>query len=178
MHFGLSEVAPATIRKAHAEQKVAALQTQYSIVERFPENQILDTCEELGIGFVPWGPVNRGFLGDKFNEYSRFSDDSRFSSVTTFTPEAMKKNMELMFLVRKWARKKDATPAQISLAWLMAQKPFIVSIPGTTKLHHIDENLGALNVKFTPEELKEFRAEFSALDIATARSMESALVDE
>ena len=178
LHFGLSEVSPATIRKAHAEQKVSALQTQYSIIERFPENQILDTCEELGIGFVPWGPVNRGFLGDKFNEYSRFSEDSRFNSVSTFQPEAMKKNIELLFLVRKWARMKDATPAQISLAWLMAQKPFIVSIPGTTKLHHVTENMGALDVKFTKEELEQFRRELTQIDIVTARSMESALIDE
>jgi len=178
LHFGLSEVAPATIRRADAEQKVAAVQTQYSIMERFPENQILDTCEELGIGFVPWGPVNRGFLGDKFNEYSRFSEDSRFASVPSFTPEAISKNMQFLFLVREWARRKDATPAQISIAWLLAQRPFIVPIPGTTKLHHMDENLGALRVKFTPEELKEFREAFTKIDIVSVRTMESALKDQ
>lgn len=178
LHFGLSEVSPETMRRAHKEHKVAALQTQYSILERFPENQILDTCEELGIGFVPWGPVNRGFLGDKFNEYSRFSEDSRFYSVSTFSPEAMKKNMELLFLVREWARRKDATPAQISLAWVMAQKPFIVPIPGTTKLHHMSENLGALNVTFTKEELEEFDKSLAKLDLVRARTMESALQDQ
>ncbi|MDX1642253.1 MAG: aldo/keto reductase, partial [Balneolaceae bacterium] len=175
LHFGLSETAPEIIRRAHTVQPVAALQTQYSLLERFPENQVLDTCEELGIGFVPWGPVARGFFGDKFNEYSRFSDNSRHNSVDSFTPENLKQNMALLKLVRDWGRRKDATPAQISLAWLLAQKPFIVPIPGTTKLHHIKENLGALDVEFTQEELREFREDFEAIELAGVRSFESAL---
>jgi aryl-alcohol dehydrogenase-like predicted oxidoreductase len=177
-HFGLSEMSPETIRKAHAVQPVAALQTQYSLLERFPENQILDTCEELGIGFVPWGPVARGFFGDKFNEYSRFSEDCRLHSVDSFSPEALKNNMALLNLIREWGVRKNATPAQVSLAWLLAQKPFIVPIPGTTKLHHLEEDLGALDVEFTAEELREFRKDFEAIELMGVRSFESALVDQ
>lgn len=177
LHFGLSEVSPTTIRKAHAEQKVAAVQSEYSLIERVLENQVIDTCGELGIGFVPWGAVNRGFLGDKFNEYSRFSDDSRFSSVPYFTPEAIKAHMPILSLVRNWAMKKDATPAQIALAWVMAQKPYIVPIPGTTKLHHMKENMGALSVKFTSEELQEFRTELEKFPLIGVRTPETALTD-
>lgn len=178
LHFGLSEMAPDTIRRAHAVQPVAALQTQYSLLERFPENQILDTCEELGIGFVPWGPVARGFFGDKFNEYSRFSENARLSSVDAFSPANLEQNMALLNLIREWGVRKDATPAQVSLAWLLAQKPFIVPIPGTTKLHHLKEDLGALDVEFTDEELQEFRQDFEAIGLAGVRSYESALVDQ
>lgn len=177
-HFGVSELSPETLRKAHAVQPIAALQSQYSLIERVPENQILDTCEELGIGFVPWGPVVRGFLTDKFNEYSRFSEDSRFASVEYFKPEALTANMALLDLIRSWGVKKNASPAQISLAWLLAQKPFIVPIPGTTKLHHLQENLGTIDIKFTAEELEEFRNDFSKIDVVGARSPESALVDQ
>ena len=177
-HFGLSEVAPSTIRRAHAVQPVAALQTEYSLVQRFPENEILGTCEELGIGFVPWGPVCRGFLGDKFNEYSRFSEASRHAAVPYFTPEALEANYALLDLVRDWGRRKGATPAQLSLAWLLAQKPFIVPIPGTTKLHHLEEDLGALDVEFTPDELRDFRAAFSEIELVGVRSPESALEDQ
>ena len=178
LHFGLSEVSPATIRKAHAEQTVAAVQSEYSLIERAMENQVIDTCGELGIGFVPWGAVNRGFLGDKFNEYSRFSEDSRFASVPYFTPDAIKTHMEVLILVREWARKKDATPAQIALAWVMAQKPYIVPIPGTTKLHHMKENMGALDIKFTDTELKEFREALEKLPLVGVRGPEPALVDK
>lgn len=178
LHFGLSEVSPETIRKAHAVQPVTALQSEYSLIQRVPENKVLDTCEELGIGFVPWGPVCRGFLADKFNEYSRFAEESRFASVPYFTPEALKVNMALLDLVRSWAIRKDATPAQISLAWLLAEKPWIVPIPGTTKLHHVAENLGAIEVKFSPEELQEFRNAFSAIDLVGVRPFESALTDQ
>ena len=178
LHFGLSEVSPATIRRAHAVQPVTALQSEYSLVQRALENEVLDTCETLGIGFVPWGPVCRGFLGDKFNEYSRFSEESRLSEVPYFTPEALQANVELLFLVREWAMRKEATPAQISLAWLLAQKPFIVPIPGTTKLHHLEENLGALDIKFTSNELKELRDAFSKIALVGVRSAESALTDQ
>jgi aryl-alcohol dehydrogenase-like predicted oxidoreductase len=178
LHFGLSEVSPATLRKAHAEQTVAALQSEYSLIQRALENEVIDTCGELGIGFVPWGPVCRGFLGDKFNEYSRFSDDSRFTGVPYFTPEAIRAHMEVLILVREWARKKEATPAQISLAWLLAQRPYIVPIPGTTKLHHMKENMGALSITFTEGELKEFREALEEISLIGIRDPQSALTDQ
>ncbi|MBT8308013.1 MAG: aldo/keto reductase [Maribacter sp.] len=178
LHFGLSEVSPTTIRKAHDEQPVAALQSEYSIIQRALENEVIDTCGELGIGFVPWGPVCRGFLGDKFNEHSRFSSDSRLSQVPYFTPEAIEAHMEVLTLVREWGRKKDATPAQIALAWVMAQKPFIVPIPGTTKLHHVKENQGALDISFTDAELKEFRADLEKIELVGVREPETALIDQ
>lgn len=176
-HFGVSELSPETLRRAHAVQPVAALQSEYSLIQRLHENKVLATCEELGIGFVPWGPVCRGFLGDKFNEYSRFSEESRHSEVPYFTPEALQANMALLNLTREWALQKGATPAQFSLAWLLAQKPFIVPIPGTTKLHHLEENLGAIDLKFTPDELKEFRNAFSKIALVGVRPAESALTD-
>lgn len=178
VHFGVSELSPETLRKAHAVQPITALQSQYSLMERVPENKILDTCEELGIGFVPWGPVCRGFLTDKFNEYSRFSEDSRYVSVDYFIPEALKNNMELLDLIRAWSLRKEATPAQLSLAWLLAQKPWIVPIPGTTKLHHLEEDWGAIDIKFTPDELEEFRKDFSTIELVGVRSPESALIDQ
>jgi aryl-alcohol dehydrogenase-like predicted oxidoreductase len=177
LHFGLSEASPETIRRAHAVQPVTALQTEYSLVQRFPEGAVLATCEELGIGFVPWGPVCRGFLGDKFNEYSRFAEESRHASVPYFTPEALRANMVLLDLVREWGRRKGATPAQLSLAWLLAQQPWIVPIPGTTKLHHLEEDLGATAVTFTPDELRAFREACSAIELVGVRSRESALTD-
>lgn len=177
LHYGLSEVSPETIRKAHAVHPVAAVQSEYSIIQRALENQVLDTCEELGIGFVPWGPVCRGFLADKFNEYSRFSEDSRFASVPYFTPEAINAHMEVLRLVRVWARKKDASPAQISLAWLLAQRPFIVPIPGTTKLHHARENMGTLQISFTENELAEFRNDLTKIELVGVRAPDSVLRD-
>ncbi|MEH6681661.1 MAG: aldo/keto reductase [Sediminicola sp.] len=178
LHFGLSEVSPATIRKAHAEQQVSALQSEYSLIQRALENEVIDTCGELGIGFVPWGPVCRGFLGDKFNEHSRFSSDSRLTAVPYFTPDAIKAHMEVLKLVREWGRKKDATPAQISLAWLLAQRPYIVPIPGTTKLHHMKENQGALDISFTETELKAFRADLEKIQLVGVRGPETVLVDQ
>ncbi len=154
------------------------VQSQYSLVERVHENGTLALCEELGIGFVLWGSVCRRFLTDKFNEYSRFSEESRFVSVDYFTPEAIKNNMELLNLVRSWARKKEATPAQFSLAWLLEQKPSIVPIPGTTKLHHLKEDLGALNIEFSSEELATFRDAFSKIELIGVRAPESALKDQ
>jgi aryl-alcohol dehydrogenase-like predicted oxidoreductase len=177
-HFGLSEAAPQTIRRAHAVQPVAALQTEYSLLERVAENEILSTCEELGIGFVPWGPVHRGFLTGIFNENSRFSAPDRRASVPSFTPEALKANLLVLTLVREWARRKNATPAQIALSWLIAQKPWIVPIPGTTNPQHLAENLGAAAVKFTPDELKQMRADLSKIKLQGVRSPESALTDQ
>lgn len=178
LEFGLSEVSPATLRRAHAVHPVAALQSEYSLIQRALENEVIDTCGELGVGFVPWGPVCRGFLGDKFNEHSRFSSDSRLSQVPYFTPGALEAHMAVLVLVRHWAMRKGATPAQISLAWLLAQKPFIVPIPGTTKLHHVRENMGALAVSFTDAEWGEFRAALDAIPLVGVRAPESALVDQ
>lgn len=177
LHFGISETSPETIRRAHKEHLVTAVQSEYSLIERVPENKVLETCGELGIGFVPWGPVCRGFLTDKFNEFSRFSQESRLSEVPYFTPDALKSNMALLNLVREWARRKGASPAQISLAWLLQEKPWIVPIPGTTKLHHVKENNGALEITFSQEEKLEFRKAFSEIDLVGVRTPESALKD-
>ncbi|MGR3809720.1 aldo/keto reductase [Jiulongibacter sp. NS-SX5] len=177
-YFGISETSPETIKKAHAVQKVTAVQSEYSLIERVHENQVIDTCGELGIGFVPWGPVTRGFLADKFNEYSRFSDDSRFASVSYYTPEAIANNMALLDLARDWGLRKGITPAQFSLAWLLAQRPYIVPIPGTTKLQHVEENMGAIDVNFTVVELKEFRTELEKIKLVGVREPESALTNK
>jgi aryl-alcohol dehydrogenase-like predicted oxidoreductase len=177
-HFGLSEAAPRTIRRAHAVQPVTALQTEYSLLERVAENGILVTCEELGIGFVPWGSTGRGFLTGRFNEYSRFDHADRRATVPFFTPEALAANMPLLSLVREWARRKGVSPVQFALGWLLAQKPWIVPIPGTTQLHHLDENLGAAAVEITPAEVAEFGAALSRIRVRGARSFESALTDQ
>lgn len=177
-HFGLSEVSPTTLRKAHAEYPVTAVQSEYSIMERSVENQVLNTCQDLGVGFVPWGSVVRGFLADKFNEYSRFSDDSRFASVPYYTPEAIRNNLVMLDLIRRWSNERGITPAQFSIAWLLAQHPFIVPIPGTTKLHHLDEDLGAVKVKFSRQELTAFRVEIEKLNLVGFRAKDSALTDK
>ena len=177
-HWGLSEVAPDTLRKAHAELPVSALQTQYSLGERFPENQILDTCEELGVGFVPWGPTLRSFLTGRFNEYSRFDRLDRRSQLPFFSPEGLEQNMPFLKIVRDWSQRKGITMAQFSLSWLLAQKPFIVPIPGTISPLHLAENLGALDVKFTASELAEIRSEIEKFDLLGVREPESAMVDQ
>lgn len=177
-HFGLSEASPATIRRAHAVHPVTALQSQYSLIERVHENGALDTCAELGIGFVAYCPLGRAFLTDYFNEWSRFAEADRRSGVQFFKPEALAANMRLLALVREWAQRKGATPAQFSLAWLLAEKPWIVPIPGTTRLHHLEENLGAADLKITPGELAEFRTALSGIALQGARTSESALRDE
>lgn len=177
IHFGLSEASHENIRKAHREQTVSALQNEYSLLERVHENGTLDLCEELGIGFVPWCPVGRGFLADKFNEYTRFAPESRFAAVQTFSPEGIKKNMLLLDVIREWSDRKGITPVQFSLAWLMAQKPWIVPIPGTTKLHHLEENLGAFNVSFSTSELTEFRTALEKINVFGVRAQESASKD-
>jgi aryl-alcohol dehydrogenase-like predicted oxidoreductase len=177
LHFGLSEASHENIRKAHQVYPVAALQNEYSLVERVHENKTLDLCQELGIGFVPWCPVVRGFMADKFDEYSRFAPESRFPAIPYFSPEAIKNNMALLNLVRNWSEQKGITPVQFSLAWLLAQKPWIVPIPGTTKLHHLEEDLGALAVKFTPAELQTFRTELEKIQLMGVRKPESASQD-
>lgn len=177
-HWGLSEVSPATLRKAHTVLPVTALQSEYSMVERVVENQILNTCEELGIGFVPWGPSARSFLTGRFNEYSRFDRLDRRSQLPFFAPEGLEKNMPFLRLVSRWAQRKNITMAQLSLAWLLAQKPFIVPIPGTISQQHLAENLGAIDVVFTTDELKEIRNEIESFTLHGVRTPESALVDQ
>ncbi|TXE13432.1 aldo/keto reductase [Algoriphagus aquimarinus] len=177
-HWGLSEVAPDTLRKAHAELPVSALQTQYSLGERFPENQILDICEELGVGFVPWGPTLRSFLTGRFNEYSRFDELDRRSQLPFFSAEGLEQNMPFLRIVEEWSQKKGITMAQFSLAWLLAQKPFIVPIPGTISPQHLEENLGALEVRFSESELTEIRSEIEKFELLGVRTKESALVDQ
>lgn len=158
-HFGMSEPGPNTLRRAHAELPVSAVQNEYSLLERSPENLILSICEELGIGFVPWAPVARGFLTGRFGEGTRFASDDARSTIIRFFPENMKGNMALFNVVAKWAKRKEISPAQFSIAWLMAQKPFIVPIPGTTSHWHLAENLGAAAVSFSPTELRDIAAD-------------------
>lgn len=159
IHFGLSEPGMQTLRRAHAIQPVAAVQNEYSLLTRDPENGVLAVLEELGIGLVAWSPLGIGLLTGTINEKTRFDapgyTDYRLSN-PRFLPENIKANMALVEFVRTWAQRKDVTPAQLSLGWLLAQKPWIVPIPGTTNPRHLDENLGALSVRFTPAELAEF----------------------
>lgn len=165
-HYGLSEPGMKTLRRAHAVQPVAAVQNEYSLLWRGPEKEELTIFEELGIGLVAWSPLGVGFLTGTINEKTRFDNpgyaDYRLTN-PRFTPEAIKANRPLVDLLREWARLKDATPAQISLAWLLAQKPWIVPIPGTTSLQHLDEDLGALAITFTPAELRELTAAASKI---------------
>ncbi|HXX83428.1 MAG TPA: aldo/keto reductase [Casimicrobiaceae bacterium] len=168
-HLGLSEAGANTIRRAHAVQPVTALQSEYSLLWRGPEQEVLPTCEELGIGFVPWSPLGAGFLTGAMNQTTRFESTDFRAGVPRFAPEALKANLALVALVREWARRKNATPSQIALAWLLAQKPWIVPIPGTTKLKRLDENLGALAVKLTPDDLREIDATASKITVQGAR---------
>lgn len=174
LHFGLSEPSAKTIRRAHAVQPVAAIQTEYSIIERSVEhNGVLQTCEELGIGFVPWGPLAQGFLPGKMNVDVQSTMDPKIDLRATFprfSPMVMKNNQPIIeFLTTFGAKKGGATPAQIALAWLMAQKPWIVSIPGTTNPDHLSENMGAVNVRLTPDELREIEEGFSRIEVYGGR---------
>jgi aryl-alcohol dehydrogenase-like predicted oxidoreductase len=168
-HFGLSEPGPNTIRRAHAVHPVAAIQNEYSLLERGPEKEIFAICEELGIGFVPWGPVARGFLTGRFGEGTRFAAEDNRATVPRLTGDALQANLALFPLVRRWAERKGITQAQFSLAWLLAQKPWIVPIPGTTDPHHLAENLGALAVDFSADELRQIRADLSTITIVGGR---------
>ena len=174
-HFGLSEAAATTIRRAHAVQPVTAVQSEYSLWWRGPEDEILPTLEELGIGFVPFSPLGAGFLTGKINENTKFDNSDFRSIVPRFAPDALKANMALVDLVREVAARKHATPAQIALAWLLAQKPWIVPIPGTTKRHRLEENLGAIDVELTPTDLQEIETAASKIKLQGARLPESAL---
>lgn len=178
-HFGLSEPGMKTLRRAHAVQPVSAVQNEYSLLWRGPEKEELAIFEELGIGLVPWSPLGLGLLTGKLSPDARFdgpgyTDYRRFNP--RFFPENLKANMPVVELLQAWAKRKEATPAQVALAWLLAQRPWIVPIPGTTNPTHLDENLGALSVKFSPGELNEFNAAFSAITIHGERLRPELLV--
>lgn len=168
-HFGLSEAGVQTIRRAHAVQPVAALQSEYSLWWREPEAEVLPTLEELGIGFVPFSPLGKGFLTGKINEDTQFDKTDFRNIVPRFTPENRKTNQALVDLIGKFAQQKKATPAQIALAWLLAQKPWIVPIPGTTKLHRLEENIGAAAVELTREDLRQLENAASKISVKGAR---------
>ena len=168
-HFGLSEAGVRTIRRAHAIQPVTALQSEYSLFWREPEQEIMPTLEELGIGFVPFSPLGKGFLTGKISEDTQFDKNDFRNIVPRFTPENRKANQALVDLLRKIAERKKATPAQISLAWLLAQKPWIVPIPGTTKLARLEENIGAVNIQLTPDDLREIDTAASKIKVQGER---------
>jgi len=168
-HFGLSEAGVKTIRRAHAVQPVTALQSEYSLWWREPEAETFATLEELGIGFVPFSPLGRGFLTGKINEDTKFEPHDIRNVVPRFTPENRKANQGVVDVIGRFAQQKKATPAQIALAWLLAQKPWIVPIPGTTKLHRLEENLGALNVELSPEDLRELETAAAKIPVQGAR---------
>jgi aryl-alcohol dehydrogenase-like predicted oxidoreductase len=168
-HFGLSEAGVQTIRRAHAVQPVTALQSEYSLWTRTPEAEVLPTVEELRIGFVPYSPLGRGFLTGKINESTTFDSTDFRSTLPRFTPEARKANQALVDLLGKIAERKKATPAQIALAWLLAQKPWIVPIPGTTKLSRLDENSGAVALVLTPDDLREIDSAASKIKVTGTR---------
>jgi len=174
-HFGLSEAGVQTIRRAHAVQPVTAVQSEYSLWWRGPENELLPTLEELGIGFVCFSPLGAGFLTGKIDANTKFDSSDFRTVVPRFAAEALKANMALVDLVRVVATRKGATPAQIALAWLLAQKPWIVPIPGTTKLHRLEENLGAVAVELTAGDLQEIDAAASKITLEGARLPESSL---
>jgi aryl-alcohol dehydrogenase-like predicted oxidoreductase len=168
-HFGLSEAGVQTIRRAHAVQPVTAVQSEYSLWWRGPEAEVLPTLEELGIGFVPYSPLGKGFLTGKINEKTTFDSSDFRNIVPRFTPEARKANQALVDLLGKIAARKKATPGQIALAWLLAQKPWIVPIPGTRKLERLDENLGAVAVELTSGDLREIDSAASKITVQGAR---------
>jgi aryl-alcohol dehydrogenase-like predicted oxidoreductase len=173
-HFGLSEAGVRTIRRAHAVQPVTALQSEYSLFWREPEEEILPALEELGIGFVPFSPLGKGFLTGKIDETTTFDKNDFRNTVPRFNPENRKANQVLVDLLGRIAAKKKATPAQIALAWLLAQRPWIVPIPGTTKLHRLEENLGAVSVELTPGDLREIESAAAHITLQGARYSEGA----
>jgi aryl-alcohol dehydrogenase-like predicted oxidoreductase len=168
-HFGLSEAGVKTIRRAHAVQPVTALQSEYSLWWREPEAEIIPTLEELGIGFVPFSPLGKGFLTGKISADTQFDKSDFRNIVPRFTAENRKANEGLVDVVSRFAQQKNATPAQIALAWLLAQRPWIVPIPGTTKLHRLEENLGALNVQLSPDDLRQLEGAASKIPVQGAR---------
>src|SRR5438128_4669847 len=172
-YFGMSEAGVRTIRRAHAVQPVTAVQSEYSLWWRRPEDELLPTLEELGIGFVPFSPLGKGFLTGTIDEKTTFVSSDFRNVVPRFTPEARKANQAIVDVLRKIADKKRATPAQIALAWLLAQKPSIAPIPGTTKLARLDENIGALSLRLTPDDLREIESAASRITIRGARYPEA-----
>ena len=168
-HFGLSEAGVKTIRRAHAVQPVTALQSEYSLWTRTPEKEVIPTLEELGIGFVPYSPLGKGFLTGRMDENTKFDSSDFRSTLPRFTPEALKANQALINLLARIGERKKATPAQIALAWLLAQKPWMVPIPGTTKLDRLDENIGAVSVELTPDDLRDIENATSKITVEGAR---------
>jgi aryl-alcohol dehydrogenase-like predicted oxidoreductase len=168
-HFGLSEAGVQTIRRAHAVQPLTSLQSEYSLWTRTPEKEVIPTLEELGIGFVTYSPLGKGFLTGKIDENAKFDSSDFRSTLPRFTPEALKANQALIDLIGKIGQRKKATVAQIALAWLLARKPWIVPIPGTTKLNRLDENIGAVAVQLTPDDLREIDSAASKITVQGAR---------
>ena len=169
LHWGLCEMGPNTLRRAHAALPVTAVQNEYSMLWRGPEEEIIPLCQELGIGFVPWSPLGVQFLTGAIDENTRFAPGDIRGMEPRFSPENMKHNIELVKLVKQWAERKQAAPGQIALAWLMAQKPWVVPIPGTTQMAHMIQNVGATSVAFTPDEIKELNASVSSIQIQGKR---------
>jgi len=168
-HYGLSEPGLQTVRRAHAVHPVAVIQNEYSMLWRGPEAKVLPLCEELGIGFVSWSPLGMGFLAGRVGARTRFGEEDFRATVPRFAPDALPANMALVRLVQTWARRKDATPAQVALAWLIARKPWIVPIPGTTNAAHLAENVAAASISFTAAELKELDSALAAITITGER---------
>ena len=168
-HFGLSEAAAKTIRRAHAVQPVTAVQSEYSLWTRGPEAEVLPTLEELGIGFVPYSPLGKGFLTGKMDESTKFEKNDFRSTLPRFTPEALKANQALVDLLAEIAKQKKATPAQIALGWLLAQKPWIVPIPGTTKVHRLEENIGAVAIELSADDLQQIESATVEIKVEGAR---------
>ena len=168
-HFGMSEAGVQTIRRAHAVQPLTALQSEYSLWTRKPEQEVIPMLEELGIGFVPYSPLGKGFLTGAMNENTKLDSTDFRSTLPRFTPEAMKANQSLIDLLGTIGKRKNASPAQIALAWLLAQKPWIVPIPGTTKLHRLDENNGAVSIELTPDDLREIDGAAAQITVQGAR---------
>ena len=175
LHYGLSEPGPQTVRRAHAIHPVTAIQNEYSLLWRGPEETILPLCEELGIGFVGWSPLGVGFLTGAIDANTRFAPGDIRGIESRFSPENLPNNLAIIDLLKKWGIQKQATPGQISLAWLLAQKPWIVPIPGTTQMPHMLENIGATDVKFNTSELKEFTKQLNEIKITGARLPDSVL---
>ena len=175
-HWGLSEMGPKTLRRAHAALPLTAVQNEYSMLWRGPEEWVLPLCQELGIGFVPWSPLGVAFLTSAIDANTRFAPGDIRGIESRFSPENLPHNLQLVELVKRWAERKDATPAQIALAWLLAQKPWIVPIPGTTQMAHMLENIGAAGVRFTSAELAELDKAVAAIQIRGARLPEQVLV--
>jgi aryl-alcohol dehydrogenase-like predicted oxidoreductase len=165
LHWGLSEMGLGTLRRAHAALPLTTVQNEYSMLWRGPESEVIPLCEELGIGFVPWSPLGVGFLTGAIDAATRFAEGDIRGVETRFSPENLPHNLQLVEVARTWAERKEATPAQIAWAWLMAQKPWIVPIPGTTQMAHLLDNIGAAAVRFTPDELAELNGSVATIEV-------------